>query len=191
MSRTGRRPGAPETSEAILRAARRAFGDRGYEAATFRSIAEDAGVDPALLVHYFGSKEELFAAALNWPVHPVDIFGGLETSNTTEMAEMIVRRYLSMLDQPQVRDAILAMVRSAVSNERAARMLREFVTEEILAILGRITSASDSELRASMVASQLVGIAMLRHVVRLQALVEATTDEIAVLVAPAIAGYLR
>ena len=191
MSRTGRRPGSPETRKAILLAARRAFGERGYEAATFRSIAEDVGVDPALVVHYFGSKQELFAAALDWPIHPADIFGGLETSNIAEMAEMIVRRYLSMLDQPQVRDAIIAMVRSAVSNEQAARMLREFVTGEILTLLGQMTNAADAQLRASVVASQLVGIAMMRHVVGLHALAEATTDEIAALVAPAIAGYLQ
>ena len=191
MSRTGRRPGTPQTRKAILLAARRAFGERGYEAATFRSIAEDVGVDPALVVHYFGSKQELFAAALDWPIRPADIFGGLETSNIAEMAEMIVRRYLSMLDQPQVRDAIIAMVRSAVSNEQAARMLREFVTGEILTLLGQMTNAADAQLRASVLASQLVGIAMLRHVVRLHALAEATTDEIAALVAPAIAGYLQ
>lgn len=191
MSRTGRRPGTPETRAAILDAARRGFGARGYEATTFRSIAEDVGVDPALLVHYFGTKEGLFVAALQLYMRPSELFSDLETLSITEASERIVRRYLFMLDQSRTRDAVLALVRSAVSNEHAATMLREFVAEEIVELIAKVTSRPDARLRASLVAAQLVGIAMLRHVVRVDALVAAANDEIVSLVAPVIEGYFR
>ncbi len=192
MSRTGRRPGTPETREAILEAALRRFGARGYEATSLRSIADDVGVDPALLIHYFGTKEALFTAALRWPVRPSEMFAGLEAAGSVaEIADLIVRMHLSMLENSQSRDDVLALVRSAVSNELGAKMLREFVTEELLVRLSNLIDKPDARLRASLIAAQLVGIAMLRHVVQLDPLVGATNDEITSVVAPVIEGYLR
>ena len=155
MSRTGRRPGAPETREEILVAARRAFGDRGYEATSLRSIAARVPVDPALLVHYFGSKDGLFAAALEVTFGPVGLFSGLEGLDPAEAAELIVRRYLSVLDQEQTRDVVLSLVRSAVSSERAATMLREFLVAEMIGSLGASINESDGQLRASLMVAQL------------------------------------
>lgn len=191
MSRTGRRPGAPETREEILVAARRAFGDRGYEATSLRSIAEHVQVDPALLVHYFGSKEGLFAAALEVSFGPGALFSGLEDLDPAGAAELIVRRYLSVLDQEDKRDVVLSLVRSAVSSERAAAMLRDFLFGETIGALGPSTKGSDFQLRASLVVAQLIGIAMLRHVVKVDAVVRAGDDELVSLVVPAIEGYLR
>ncbi len=191
MSRTGRRPGSPDTREAILEAALRGFGARGYEATSLRSIAEDVGVDPALLIHYFGTKENLFTAALRWPVRPSEMFGGLEAVESAEAADLIVRTHLEMLESPQHRDDILALVRSAVSNPVAAKMLREFMTEALVARLGNVIDKPDARLRASLIAAQLVGIAMLRHVVQLEPLAGASKDEIASVVAPVIEHYLR
>ena len=191
MSRTGRRPGAPETREDILAAARRAFGDRGYEATSLRSIADRVHVDPALLVHYFGSKEGLFLAALEVTVGPSALFSGLSTLDVREAAELIVGRYLTVLDQEQTRDVVLALVRSAVSSERAATMLREFLVGEMLACLSPLIDQPDGRVRASLVVAQLIGIAVLRHVVKLDAVVRASDDELISLVAPVIEGYLR
>jgi hypothetical protein len=86
---------------------------------------------------------------------------------------------------------MLALVRSAVSNERAAAMLREFVTEELLTIVGGLSDRADARMRASLVAAQLIGVAMLRHVVKIETLADATPDEIVALVAPVIEQYLR
>ena len=191
MSRTGRRPGAPETREDILAAARRAFGDRGYEATSLRSIADRVHVDPALLVHYFGSKEGLFLAALEVTVGPSALFSGLSALDVREAAELIVGRYLTVLDQEKTRDVVLALVRSAVSSERAATMLREFLVGEMLACLSTLIDQPDGRLRASLVVAQLIGIAVLRHVVKLDAVVRASDDELVSLVAPVIEGYLR
>jgi len=184
VSRTGRRPGTPETREDILVAARRAFADRGYEATSLRSIANRVHVDPALLMHYFGSKEGLFLAALEVTFEPSALFSGLDNLDSREAARLIVDRYLSVLDQERTRDVVLSLVRSAVSSERAATMLREFLVEEMLASLGALIGRPDGQLRASLVVAQLIGIAMLRHVVKLEPVVRASRDELVSVVAP-------
>jgi AcrR family transcriptional regulator len=191
VSRTGRRPGTPETREEILVTARRAFAERGYEATSLRSIAAKVHVDPALLVHYFGSKEGLFLATLEVTIGPSALFSGIDTLEVREAAELIVARYLALLDDEQTRDVVLSLVRSAVSSERAATMLREFLVSKMLSSLGLLVGRPDGQLRASLVVAQLVGIAMLRHVVRLDAVVRASRDELVSLVAPVLEGYLR
>jgi len=191
VSRTGRRPGTPDTREAILQAARRGFGARGYRATSLRGIAEDAGVDAALLVHYFGTKEGLFVAAVELPLRPSELLAGLADSSPADGAELIVRAFLSILDYEPARSAYLGLVRSAVTDEKAADLLREFLSEEILTVIGALMRGPDAQLRASLVAAQLVGIAMVRHVLQVEALARASNDEIGSIVAPVIEGYLR
>lgn len=191
MNRTGRRPGVPGTREAILAVARRRFATRGYDATSLRGIAADAKVDPALLIHYFGTKEGLFTAATGFPVRLSELFAGLDGSDRHESAEALVRGYLQVVDSDQSRNAILALVRSAVSQEKAAAMLREFLTSELLSVIAGWTQAPNAPLRAALVAAQLVGIAMLRHVVRVDPVAKASPDEIVALVAPVIEQYLR
>ena len=188
--RTGRRPGTPDTREAILTEARRQFATRGYDATSLRGIATDAKVDPALLIHYFGTKEGLFTAATGLPARLSDLFAGLDGSDVHESADALVRGYLQVVDSDQSRNAILALVRSAVSQEKAAAMLREFLTAELLSVIAGWTQAPNAPLRAALVAAQLVGIAMLRHVVRVEPVVRASPDEIVALVAPVIEMYL-
>jgi hypothetical protein len=108
-----------------------------------------------------------------------------------EAAELIVARYLALLADEQTRDVVLSLVRSAVSSERAAAMLREFLVSKMLSSLGPLIGRPDGQLRASLLVAQLVGIAMLRHVVGLDAVVGASRDEIVSLVAPAIENYLH
>ncbi len=174
-----------------MAAARRGFGARGYGATSLRSIAEEAAVDPALLMHYFGTKEGLFAEAVELPVRPSSLLAGLATSSPAEGAELILRAYLAMIDYEPARNAYLGLVRSAVADERAAILLREFLTEEILTVIGGVAKGPDAQLKAALVAAQLVGIAMLRVVVQVEALAQASNDEIVSAVAPAIEGYLR
>jgi AcrR family transcriptional regulator len=191
MSRTGRRPGTPDTRDVILAVARRQFATSGYDATSLRGIATEAGVDPALLIHYFGTKEGLFTAATGLPAGLPELFGRLDGGSLSESAEALVRGYLQVVDSDQSRNAILALVRSAVSNEKAATTFREFVTAELLPVIGRLTERQNAPLRASLVAAQLVGIAVLRHVVRVGPVARATPDEIVALVAPVIEQYLR
>ncbi|HUZ70053.1 MAG TPA: TetR family transcriptional regulator [Candidatus Saccharimonadales bacterium] len=191
MSRTGRRPGAPRTREDILLVARRSFGARGYDATSLRSIARQADVDPALLIHYFGTKDALFVAALEVTMGPSAMFGGLANETIAEAAQLIVRRYLLMLDHEQTRDVVLGLVRSAVSSERAATMLREFLSQNVTSFLRPLIAHPDAELRASLLVAQLIGIAMLRHVVKAEAVASASNEDLVSRVAPVIEAYLR
>jgi len=191
VSRTGRRPGAPRTREDILLVARRSFGARGYDATSLRSIARQADVDPALLIHYFGTKDALFVAALEVTMGPSAMFGGLANETIAEAAQLIVRRYLLMLDHEQTRDVVLGLVRSAVSSERAATMLREFLSQNVTSFLRPLIAHPDAELRASLLVAQLIGIAMLRHVVKAEAVASASNEDLVSRVAPVIEAYLR
>ena len=125
------------------------------------------------------------------PCSPFSVFDGLTTVSTSEAATLIVRRYLLMLDQEQTRDVMLGLVRSAVSSERAATMLREFLHHAMLSVLSPRIDHPDRQLRASLVAAQLIGIAMLRHVVKADAVVSASNEELVSRVAPVIEAYLR
>jgi AcrR family transcriptional regulator len=190
MSRTGRRPGTPDTRDAILAVARRRFATRGYDATSLRGIATEAKVDPALVIHYFGTKEGLFVAATGLPGGLSELFGNPAALPLHDYVQSLVRGYLQVVDSDQSRNAILALVRSAVSNDKAAAMMREFLTAELLPVIARLTGHPDAQLRASLVAAQLIGIATLRHVTRIEPLVKASPDEIVALVTPAIEQYL-
>ena len=191
MTRTGRRPGTSDTRDQILAVARRRFATRGYDATSLRGIATDAKVDPALLIHYFGTKEGLFTAATGLPTGLSEVFAGQQGQTLRDFSESLARSYLRFVDSDESRNAILALVRSAVSNENAAAMLREFLAAELLPVIASRTGHENAPLRAGLVAAQLMGVAMLRHVVRLDPVASATPDEIVALVAPVIEHYLR
>ena len=190
MNRTGRRPGTPDTRDAILAVARRRFATRGYDATSLRGIATEAKVDPALLIHYFGTKEGLFVAATGLPAGLPELFGSLTALPLHDCVQALVRGYLHVVDSDKSRNAILALVRSAVSNDKAAALLREFLTAELLPVIARLTGHPDARLRASLVAAQLIGIATLRHVLQVEPLASASPDEIVTLATPAIEQYL-
>jgi AcrR family transcriptional regulator len=197
VSPAGRRPGAPDTREAILTVARRQFATRGYDATSLRVIAAETEVDPALVIHYFGTKDNLFIAATGLPAGLPDAIASLAGIPVTDFPAALVRAYLELVDSDDSRNAILALVRSAVSHERAAAMLREFLTAQLLPVIARLTprpprpQRDDARLRAALVAAQLIGIAVLRHVIQVEPLAMATPDDIVALAAPAIGQYLR
>jgi AcrR family transcriptional regulator len=191
VSRTGRRPGTPDTRDHILAIARRGFATRGYEATSLRSIAAEAKVDAGLVIHYFGTKDGLFAAATAFPEGISQLLGSLTTLPRPEFTTALVQAYLHFVDSDSSRNAILALVRSAVSNEKAAATLREFLAAKLLPVIASMTGHRDAERRAALVAAQLIGIAMMRHVLRLEPLATATPDELAALVGPVIEQYLR
>jgi AcrR family transcriptional regulator len=192
VARTGRRPGNSGTREAILDAARRAFAEHGYQQATIREVAGIAGVDPALVHHYFGTKQDLFVAAVEIPVNPFEAFielvseeGGLET-----LGERLLGLFLQVWDQSDQHSPLLALIRSAVSEERAAAMLREFITEEILGRIARELGTPDARLRTNLVASQLVGLIMARYVIRIEPLASAPAPVLVAAIGPTLQRYI-
>jgi AcrR family transcriptional regulator len=188
--RTGRRPGESGTRDAILAAARTTFTDAGYDNATVRGIARVARVDPALVHHYFGTKEELFVAAMQLPIDPAEFIPRLLEGGTDGLGERLVRLFLSVWDSPTGSSQFLALIRSAVAHERSAAMLREFVTAEVLGRLATSLGVDQGTRRAALVGSQLVGLAMTRYVIRLEPLASASADEIAGPIGATVQRYL-
>src|SRR5690242_14376813 len=100
MARTGRRPGATVTREAILDAARRRFAEAGYDQTSIRAVAADAGVNPALVMQFFGSKEALFQAAVRWPFDPIEVAPHLVGQGRAGLAERLARTFLTLWEAP-------------------------------------------------------------------------------------------
>ena len=190
MARTGRRPGASGTREAILAAARRAFAERGYQHATIRQVAELAGVDPALVHHYFGTKQGLFVAAVQLPVNPVERLSAVLADDPERVGERLVETFLAIWDHATDRSPLLTLVRSAVGDGDAAAMLREFITAEILGPIASRLGSPDAPLRATLVGSQLIGLAMARYIVKVEPLASAPAAQVAAAVGPTIQRYL-
>src|SRR5919206_1067732 len=163
--RTGRRPGPNRTRAAIVAAARTAFAKRGYDAVSIRAVAREAGVDPALVHRFYGSKEELFVAAMELPLSPARLVPALLAEGVDDLGERLVRSLLELFDRPAAFAPFVALIRGAVSNEHAAAMLREFLAREVLGRLAAAASPDRPELRASLAGSQVVGLAMARYVV--------------------------
>ena len=190
MSPAGRRPGESGTRAAVLAAAREAFGMQGYGATSVRAVARTAGVDPSLVLHFFGSKDGLFAAAIELPVEPTEVVAGLLAGGADDLGERIVRTFLAVWDASPGQGPMLAMLRSAVSHEDAAGMLRELLLRVILRPLAVGAGGSDPDLRAALLASQLVGLAITRYVLRLEPVTSASVDELAPLHGPTLQRYL-
>jgi AcrR family transcriptional regulator len=190
--RTGRRPGDHAAREDILRAARRAFGERGFAGATIRAIAADAGVDPALVLHYHRTKAELFAAAVRLPLSPSESFAALEPVGRDDLGEAVLRLVLAIWEDPDALDAWLGLIRSATTDDAAATMLRDLVTNVVVERMGDLLRLDDAAVayRVSLVGSQIVGLGVARHVLRLEPLASASTSDLVSAVAPTLQRYL-
>ncbi|MEU1685163.1 TetR family transcriptional regulator [Micromonospora sp. NPDC005707] len=189
--RTGRRPGNPDTREAILAAARAAFAERGFDATSIRSIAAAAGVDPALVHHYFGTKEELFRATVAIPVDPAQLVPAVLAGDPDRVGERLVRTFLTVWDSP-VGGAAVALLRSAVSSEWTARLLREFLATQVLRrVLDQLdVDPAQLPLRGALVATQVAGLAMMRYVIRLEPVASADPETLVATIGPTVQRYL-
>jgi AcrR family transcriptional regulator len=186
---TGRRAGPNTTRTAILSAARQEFSQRGFETATVRAIASAAGVDPALILHYFGSKRGVFVAAVELPFEPPALVRVLEGPEE-ELGERLVTFFLAAWDPAGSRPTLLALMRSAASDPQAAETLRERLTAEILMPIISRVGASAPEWRASLAAAHLAGLGMARFVLGVEPLASAPVPLVVKAVGPAIQRYL-
>jgi AcrR family transcriptional regulator len=197
----GRRPGESRTREAILDAARKRFGEHGYEGTTIRGIAADAGIDPALVHHFYGTKERLFAAAMSLPVVPGEIImtmlraerDRLGAEFPARIGEIMVGTMLRIWDVADIRTAFLGLLRSAATTEQGVVMLREFVTSTIVASLIQVAGLGDDpdgRFRATLVASQVVGLGFARYVLGLEPLATASSENLVAAIGPTVQRYL-
>jgi AcrR family transcriptional regulator len=191
MARTGRRPGNQGTREAILDAALRAFGEKGFDGASIRYIATGAGVDPALVHHYFGTKDQLFRATMRIPFDPSEIIPQVAAGGIDGAGERLVRMFLTVWDSP-AGAAAAALLRSAVQHDWTARLLREFLTTQILrrAMAHFKLDPAEAPLRVSLVASQMAGLAMTRYIIKIEPLASAPPETVVKAIAPTIQRYI-
>lgn len=185
----GRRPGSPDTRREILDAARVEFTARGYSQATIRSIAALASVDAALVMHYFESKELLFAASLDLPVSPAVVIRRVFESAQDHVGEVLVRTMLEIWDDDGGKNALIAALRSATGEGPIHDMVREFINATVLNALIDHVAEPDRELRAALIGAQLSGLLVGRYLVELEPLVEASVEELASRVGAVIDVY--
>lgn len=184
------RTGQSDARERILAAARDEFGESGYDGATIRGIAARAGVDPALVHHYFGTKADLFAATVDIPLRPDKAIPAILSGPREAVGESIVRFVLEQMDDPETGKRAAALLRAAIGNKLTTPLLSAFLQRELVGRVARELAAADAVQRASLASSQIAGLLIARYVVQLPALVEATTEELATRVGPTIQRYL-
>src|SRR5215212_7533024 len=188
--RTGRRPGTSSTRQDILEAARNLFAERGYQGATIRAIAAEAGVDAALVIHFFGNKAALLGDAIEWPFDPAVEMPKLLADGERHVGRHIVELVVRTWDREGGRNPILILVRAATSEPKAAEMLGAFLRERLFAPLMERLGSDQPELRTTLAASQLVGIGLARHILRAEPLASAKPADIVDWYAPTLQRYL-
>jgi len=188
--RRGPRSGESETRNDILEAARTTFSEVGYDRATFRRIAKIAGVDPALVTYYYGKKQDLFAAAVRLPMRPDQTIAEVFRGTPAEMAEKLAQLFFSTWEVPESREALIGQLRMAFATGQPVAM-REFIVEAVLSRADQLLVGPRATLRLELVASHLLGLAILRYVLMLEPVASTPIDELIAEVAPHLAGYLN
>ncbi|MEU0069388.1 TetR family transcriptional regulator [Streptomyces sp. NPDC006332] len=180
-----------DTRDRILTAARAEFSERGYDKASVRGIAKAAGVDAALVHHYFGTKEQVFEAAITVAFAPaLNAPDAVADGPLDGVGERLTRFVLGIWENPTTRTPLLAIVRSAVNNETAAAVFRRLVVSQLLRRVAAQLDLPDAELRAELAAAQLVGTAILRYVIKVEPLASADVEQIVARLAPVVQGHL-
>ena len=185
----GRRPGAPDTRAAILATARTSFADKGYAGTTIRGVAAAAGVDSALVHHYFGTKDDLFVAALELPVDPREAIAPALVGGPDGAGERVLRVFVGVWDDPANTPVLVALARTML-DPSASHLLRDGFLPVVLQPVGRALGLDRPDLRMSLVASQMLGIILGRYVLALEPLASLPADAVVAAYAPTIQRYL-
>lgn len=190
-ARRGRRAGGAGSRNQILATARRLFAEHGFEGTSMRRIAREAGVDPALVHHFFTGKDELFSLSVELPADPAQVLAGVNGVAPGHRAEAIVRAVLRLWEGP-AQHGLTAFVRGTLGSKAKTAMMKELITRAVLPLIMAGIPGTDEEvrLRGALVASQLAGLVLVRYVIRLEPLASATPDEVVRLVAPNVQHYL-
>ncbi len=185
----GRRPGAPDTRAEVLAAARTSFADKGFRATTIRAVAASAGVDPALVHHYFGSKDDLFLAALEMPVDPREVLAPVVALGPDGAGERLLRTFLSVWDDPEIQVRLLAVVRSVLSEDGATLLKEGFIPVVVGPVLAQLV-ADRPDVRVPLVASQVVGLIVTRYLIALPPMATMPAEDVVARIGPVIQHYL-
>ncbi|MFD7900582.1 TetR family transcriptional regulator [Streptomyces sp. NPDC059743] len=180
----------PSAQQKILESARAEFAERGYDKTSIRGIAKAAGVDPALVHHYFGTKDEVFAAAIEVSFEPALMLPALLADGMDGIGERLARYFIGIWENPVTRAPLLAIMRSALTHDAAAKVLRTFVLRRLLERIAEELDVPDPTFRAELAASHMIGIAFLRYVIKADPLASADSEQIVRMVAPTLQRYL-
>jgi len=189
--RRGRREGASESREHILATARRLFAEHGFEGTSLRQVAREAGVDPAMIHHFFKGKDELFALSVALPADPAQVLEGVDQHDPEHRAEAIARAVLRLWESP-AQHSLVAFIRGTIGSKSKTLLLREVVTRTIISrIMAGIPGPPEEvALRGNLVATQMVGLMLVRYVVKLEPLASASPEDVVRLLAPNVQHYL-
>jgi AcrR family transcriptional regulator len=188
--RAGRRRGNPDTRATILAAAASEFADKGFDRASMRGIAKAAGVDPALMYHYFGSKDDVLLASLNVPFDPREVIPALTAEGVAGLGTRIASRFVSIWDDEANQQRLVAVVRAALGSPAAQDMLSSGLVRMILGPISATIASPDAVLRAQYVGSQLLGLALTRYVLKLEPLASAPADLVVARIGPTLQRYI-
>lgn len=191
MPTRGRRPlGSPDARGAVLGAARELFAELGFERTTMRAVAARADVDAALIYHYFGDKEGLLAAAIELPVDPAALFAGV-AGDPSRAGEKLVRRVVTLWDtHPEIRERMIAVLRTGLSHDHAAQLVRDLLSSNLLAALGEVLAGDRRELRTGLIGSQIGGLMLARYVLKVPGAADATPEDLVRAVGPVVQHYM-
>jgi AcrR family transcriptional regulator len=187
--RTGRRPGTTATREEIAEAARTLFAEEGYERTSFRKIGAAAGVDPALVVHFYGAKDELFRQVMALPPAIADALDRLVDGPRETVGRRLAEAVVGALENPASRSTMLGRIRCAATHPDAAALVRGTVTRDLRRVTTALTD-DQPDVRAVMLGAQVVGLALARYVVLVEPLASMKPAEVIAVVAPAFQHYL-
>jgi AcrR family transcriptional regulator len=188
--RRGRRQGEPVSREVVLAAAKKRFAEDGYEKTTLRAIARDAHVDPSMVLYLFGSKADLFRESLRLIVDP-ELLAAAMTEVAGDIGTRLVAQYLRIWESPDTATSMAAMLASATSNGDANEAFRSFMREYVLtAVSGVIGGDERARLRAMLAATNLVGTALMRYVIKVPPLATLPAEDVIRLIAPTVTRYL-
>ena len=186
----GRRPGGPDTKGEILAAARESFAHKGFTGTTIRAVAAEAGVDPALVHHYFGSKDDLFLAALEIPIDPRAVVPAVFDDGVAGAGVRLVRLFLSVWDDPTARLPLIALVRSSLVSEAPESLLQQGMLRMVLAPLRERLPVDEADRRVQLVISQMSGLVLTRYLLALEPLASMPAEEVVAWVGPTVQRYL-
>jgi AcrR family transcriptional regulator len=188
MPRRGPRTDDADTRRDILDSARTLFAEHGYDRTTIRAVARKAGVDPALIHHYFGTKADLFTASVSIPFPVAQMLPEAIGAEPAVAGERVARLFFSVWEQPETREALLGQLRQSLASGEPP-VIAGFISREVLGRVADVMSGSERELRAELVASHLLGVALLRYVVRMEPIASADPEQIIGMVASRIQTY--
>ena len=190
MTGRGRRPGATDTREAILEAARDAFAAKGFRSTTIRGVASEAGVDPALVHHYFGTKDDLFLASLQVPVDPRQVLPTVLADGLDGAAERLLGTVLALWDDPTTRRPLISLIRSGLGAETGASLLQDGLLRLVLGPIREAIGTEDGALRAQLFGTQMIGLILARYVLELEPLASLPREQVVAWAAPNLQRYL-